>query len=142
MGFYVARLPVKLLIQAGKPVHGVEVLVLGATFKENVRDVRNSRVVELVRELESFGIEVSLYEAMSDFGELQQWGLRTIADPFEANRRYDVLVLAVPHQAFRQKGLDAYLRLLRTNGARLLVDVKGVLSREAAHNAGIVYWSL
>ncbi|MFQ5801294.1 MAG: nucleotide sugar dehydrogenase [Candidatus Methylomirabilales bacterium] len=145
MGVYVAQETVKSLIRVGKAVRGARVLVLGVAFKENVRDVRNSRVVDLVRELESYGIEVSLYDPVADIGELQRWGIRTIGDPFETDGRYDAVILAVSHQVFRQKEPEAYLRLLRTDGARVLMDVKGVLPlTEKKHkgNPGVLYWSL
>jgi len=142
MGVYVAQETIKLLIKAGKAVHGAKVLVLGATFKEDVRDVRNTRVVELVKELESYGVEVAVYDPVADAGDLGRLGLKTIGDPFNMDGRYDAVVLAVSHQVFREKELETYLGLLRKDGTRVLVDVKGVLPREAVESAGILYWSL
>ena len=142
MGVYVAQETVKLLIKSRAAVRGAKVLLLGGAVKENVRDTRNTRIVEMVRELESYGIEVSLYDPVVDIGELQGWGIRTIGDPFKTDGRFDAVVLAVSHQVFREKELDAYLRLLCTEGARVLVDVRGVLPREAVQNTDVVYWSL
>ncbi|MGH7410535.1 MAG: nucleotide sugar dehydrogenase, partial [Candidatus Methylomirabilis sp.] len=142
MGVYVAQETIKLLIKAGKAVHGAKVLVLGATFKEDVCDVRNTRVVELVQELETYGVEVAVYDPVADAGDFERLGLKTIGDPFKMDGRYDAVVLAVSHQVFRQKELKAYFRLLRQDGARVVVDVKGVLPREAVERAGILYWSL
>jgi UDP-N-acetyl-D-galactosamine dehydrogenase len=142
MGVYVAQETIKLLIKAGRSVHGAKVLVLGGTFKENVRDVRNTRVVELVRELESYGVEVSVHDPVAHAGDLERSGLKTIGDPFRMDDRYDAVVLAVSHDVFRQQGIETYLGLLRKDGAGVLVDVKGVLPREAVEQAGTLYWSL
>jgi UDP-N-acetyl-D-galactosamine dehydrogenase len=153
MGVYVAQETVKLLIKAGKAVRGVKVLVLGATFKENVRDIRNTRVVELVKELENHGIEVEVYDPMVDSAELQKLGLKAVRDPFKPDRpgkldqpdkpEYEALVIAVPHRVFREKEPDAYLALLKAEGGPgVLVDIRGVLSRESVENARVVYWSI
>jgi len=149
MGVYVAQETIKLLIKAGKAVQGAKVLILGATFKEDVRDVRNTRIVELVRELETYGVEVAVYDPLVGAAELHKLGLRPVSDPFEPYKpdgpnkpNYDAVVLAVSHQVFRQKELETYLGLLRKDGTRVLVDVKGVLPREAMEHAGILYWSL
>ncbi len=153
MGVYVGQETVKLLIKARKAVSGAKVLVLGITFKENVRDVRNTRVVELVRELENYGIEVMVYDPLVDAAELQKLNLKAVSDPFQPRPpnkpnklnkpEYDAVVLAVPHQAFRDRSPEAYLALLKEEGGPgVLVDVKGVLPREGVEIAGAVYWSL
>ena len=156
MGVYVAQETVKLLIKTGKNVRGAKVLVLGITFKENVRDVRNTRVVELVRELENYGIEVMVYDPLVDRAELQKLNLKAVSDPFQPHQpikpnqpnqpnqpQYDAVVLAVPHRVFREREPEAFLALLKDDdGPGVLVDVKGVLPRETIENAGIVYWSM
>lgn len=142
MGLYVARETVRLLIQAGRVIRGAKVIVLGATFKENVRDARNSRVVELVQEIKNHEIDVEVFDPMVDKVELQQIGLKGVRDPFRAKKVYDAVVLAVPHKIFREKPLDAYLRLLRNRDeAGVLVDIKGVL-RGAIRKTKVLYWSL
>ena len=143
MGIYVAQELVKLLSGAGKSVQEAKVLVLGVTFKENVRDIRNTRVVELVRELETHGAHVWVHDPLAD-GDRVREVLRTavVPDPFQAGQRYDALVLAVPHREFQSKGVRPYLGLLETEGGPgVLVDVKGVLSRRSVERAGAVYWS-
>jgi UDP-N-acetyl-D-galactosamine dehydrogenase len=142
MGLYVARETIKLLIQAGKIVKGAKVLILGVAFKENVRDVRNTRVVELVKELQKYGINVEVHDPLVNSADLQQLGLKEAQDPFVANEAYDAIILTVPHDVFRGKPLEAYVRLLRNdNGPSVLVDVKGVF-REAARETKVLYWSL
>ena len=153
MGVYVAQETVKLLIKARKAVRGAKVLVLGITFKENVRDVRNTRVVDLVREFENYGIEVKVYDPLVDAAELQKLNLKAVSDPFQPHQpikpnqpnqpQYDAVVLAVPHRVFREREPEAFLALLKDDdGPGVLVDVKGVLPRETIENAGIVYWSM
>jgi UDP-N-acetyl-D-galactosamine dehydrogenase len=150
MGVYVAQETVKLLIRAKKAVRGAKVLVLGITFKENVRDVRNTRVVELVHELENYGIEVKVYDPLVDSAELQKLNLKAVSDPFQPHSpnqpQYDAVVLAVPHRVFREKEPEAFLTLLKEeDGPGVLVDVRGALrSVEEIHtkNPGVLYWIL
>src|SRR5712692_3630384 len=142
MGSYVARETVKLLIRAGKVVRGAEVLVLGVAFKADVCDPRNTRVMELVQELEHHGINVAVYDPLVNVIELQKLALRAEQEPFRASGKYDAVVLAVPHRVFRDQPVEAYARLLRNgDGPGVLVDVKGVL-RAARNEPGILYWSL
>jgi len=162
MGVYVAQETIKLLIKAGRSVRGAQVLVLGVTFKENVRDVRNTRVVELVRELENYGVAVSVHDPIIGAADLQRIDLRPVSDPFqppqppqppqpnEPNKpnkpnepQYDAVILAVPHRVFREKSPEEYLALLKTDaGSGVLVDVKGVLPGAIVEQAGALYWSL
>ncbi len=128
-------------------------MVLGITFKENVRDVRNTRVVELVHELENYGIEVKVYDPLVDQAELQKLNLKAVSDPFRPHSpnkpnklnkpQYDAVVLAVPHRTFREKEPEAYLTLFKDgDGPGVLVDVKGVLPRETIEKARVVYWNI
>ncbi len=142
MGKYVAQETVRLLALAGKPILGAKVLVLGVAFKENVRDVRNTRVTELVQELERFGVDVVTYDPVAREADVQGLGLKSVCDPFAGSERYDALVLAVAHKAFRSKPFEAYRKLFRDHaGPGVVVDVKGVL-RDEAGTEGILYWSL
>jgi UDP-N-acetyl-D-galactosamine dehydrogenase len=140
MGVYVAHQTIRLLIQAGKVVRGAKILVLGVAFKENVRDARNTRVAELVQELQNYGANVAVYDPLIDEDELQHLQLTSAPNPFGTKQRYDAIVLTVAHRAFREKPIHEYLQLLQGNPG-VLVDVKGIL-REAAREAGVLYWSL
>ncbi len=143
MGVYVAHQTVKLLIQAGRAVQKAKILVLGLAFKENVPDVRNTRVLDLVRELESYGSQVFVHDPLIDPELLESLGLRIAEDPFSMDDRYDAVILAVSHQAFREKGLQAHLALLTNkDGPGVLVDVKGVVPWDPALNPEVLYWSL
>ena len=167
MGIYVAEETVKLLIQAGKTVRLTKVLVLGVTFKENVGDIRNSRVIELVEKMESYGIDVRIYDPLVSTEQLEQLALKTVGDPFktgdkpvcrppkaDGTDRYDAVILAVPHRVFQKKELKVYLQLLHGGsglpvpsalGGRqtgVIIDVKGILPWRQEENPGILYWSL
>ncbi len=149
MGIHIAREMVRLLIRAGKVIQEAKILVFGVTFKENVRDVRNSRVVDLVRELENYGIGVDVYDPVADPTDLHRLGLKDVPDPFQPNRftepsspGYDGVVLAVPHKAFRAIPGESYVRLLATaGGPGVLVDVKGIWQGQCPRG-DVLYWSL
>ena len=141
MGRHVARETVKLMIKSGKAVKGARVLVLGLTFKENVKDVRNSRVFELIEELAGYGIEVSVHDPLVD---VARFGFTAADSPFDAGQVYDAVVLAVPHRAFKERPTGDYLTLLdapKTSGS-VLADVKAILDKPAIERAGTLYWSL
>lgn len=143
MGVYVAQETVNLLTQVGKDVGRCRVLVLGAAFKENVKDIRNSKVLDLVGELKRCGLEVLIYDPVLGCELLECLNLKALQDPFTERQTYDALVLAVPHTVILQKELPAYLRLLNhEGGAGVLVDVKAVWPRDVIEKAGCVYWAL
>jgi len=142
MGYYVAQETVKLLIRAGKAVRGAQTLVLGVAFKENVCDARNTRVTELVRELENHGVHVTAYDPLLRRGEMERLNLRAVHNPFHAKAKFDAVVLAVPHRIFQDTPAEAYVGLLRNgNKPAVFVDVKGVL-QEARSRKNVLYWSL
>ncbi len=122
MGIFVANKVVKLLSQKGHAVKGAKVLILGITFKENCPDIRNSRVIDIIRELEGFGIALDVFDPMADPEEVkQEYGLELIGQP---DQRYDGMVLAVGHQAFRDIDLD---RLKSKN--TIIYDVKSFFNK-------------
>lgn len=140
MGRYVAQQTVKLLIRARHVVPDSRILVLGATFKENVPDARNSRVVDLVRELESYGCHVEVYDPLIPEDEKQRLRLPFLErDPFASNVQYDAVILAVPHRVFLEMGREM-ARLLSNTETGILIDVKGALRPIA--DSFEYYWSL
>ncbi|MDF1551787.1 MAG: nucleotide sugar dehydrogenase [Deferrisomatales bacterium] len=142
MGKYVAESVVKGLIRCGKAVKGSRVLVLGLTFKENVSDLRNSRVKDVIDELREYGVEVLAHDPMVDPSEAaEEFGLRPV--PLEGLAPVDGVVAAVSHSAFGELNLSALGGLLGGNGAKgVLADVKMRYDRAAAEALGIHYWSL
>lgn len=147
MGRYVAQETVKLLIQAGRPVRSARVLVLGITFKENVPDTRNSRVLDLVQELEGYGCSVDVYDPLIVESDRRHLNVNFVENPFESRARegYDAVVLAVPHRELREQGWIAHLSLLGNTKPGVFVDVKGVFPAAAKAHGNphdVLYWSL
>lgn len=145
MGIFIARETIKTLIGVGKDLTTSKALVLGLTFKENVVDMRNSRVIDMVSELKSYGMSVHVYDPMVDILDLpSHLDLSIIEDPFEAEERYDAVVLAVAHQQFRDKHWESYRNLLANDSGGVLMDVKGILAGIELNNnlGGITYWCL
>lgn len=138
MGHYVARETVKALMRGGLPPEP-RVTVLGLTFKEDVPDLRNTRVVDLVREVEGFGIPVAVHDALADPAEaLAEYGL-ALQGP-DALPPADAVVLAVPHAAYREGGWPLVTGLLK-GGRGLVIDLKGTLDRDAVPD-GVRLWRL
>ena len=138
MGAFVARKTVKLLSERPQGIGRPRVGVLGLTFKENVADLRNSRVPDIVAELASFGAEVVVHDPLVDAEEAHaEYGLDLVA--WDALRDLDAIVLAVAHRAFLDQ-VPALLRTaLRPDG--VLVDVKSAVPRSAVPE-GIRRWAL
>jgi UDP-N-acetyl-D-galactosamine dehydrogenase len=135
MGAYIAQRLVKMLIAAERPVKRARVGILGLAFKEDVPDLRNSRVPDIVGELRSFGVEALVHDPVVDAEEARhEYGLGLV--PFEAMAQLDALVLAVPHRVFRERDLFG-----RLAPGGILVDVKSALDRRAVP-AAVAYWAL
>ena len=129
MGRHVADETVKLMLRAGMPVLGSRVLVLGLTFKENCPDLRNTKVIDLIRTLESYRVQVDVHDPwVSGEDARQEHGLTGFVDVPDAGV-YDAVVLAVAHRQFAELGAEQ-LRRFGRDGA-ILYDVKGLLPKEA-----------
>jgi UDP-N-acetyl-D-galactosamine dehydrogenase len=128
MGQHVASEVVKLMIGKGHAIKGSRVLVLGLTFKENCPDLRNTRVVDLVHEFESFGASVDIYDPWADAAEAKaEYGLTLLSD-VPGSGTYDAVVLAVAHDEFKAGGSEGVRAW--ANGRAVLYDIKGVLPRD------------
>ena len=126
MGAYVAGQLVKAMIRRRIQVEGARVLIMGLTFKENCPDLRNTRVVDVVRELQDYGVQVDVHDPWADAEEARaEYGLELVAEP-EAGA-YDGIVLAVAHDEFRAAGAEA----IRGYGAKkhVLFDLKALLAK-------------
>ncbi|MBS0472148.1 MAG: nucleotide sugar dehydrogenase [Proteobacteria bacterium] len=137
MGGYIARRTVRLLGDCTRPLRDVRIGVLGLTFKENVPDIRNSRVPDIVAELRAFGVTALLHDPLADPAEIRHDYDLEIAD-LSRFRDLDALVLAVPHLHYLSN-LDGLFGMLSAGG--VLVDVKSALA-PAGLPAGLRYWSL
>ncbi|MBI2893501.1 MAG: nucleotide sugar dehydrogenase [Deltaproteobacteria bacterium] len=138
MGAYVAQRLVKLLVHADIPVRGAKVGILGLTFKEDVPDLRNSRVPDIVAELRQFGITPLVHDPHADAHEsLEEYGLKV--SPWSELQGLDAAVLAVSHREFAKKPVADLLSIVRSGG--VVVDVRSMLD-PASVPAGLHYWCL
>ncbi|MCL1915706.1 MAG: nucleotide sugar dehydrogenase [Desulfovibrionaceae bacterium] len=141
MGSLVAGQCVKLINRQGVSMASADIGVLGFTFKENVPDIRNTRVVDIVRELEGHGACVWVHDPLADPSEsLTEYGLKLF--PLNALQNLDALVMAVPHAAFRDLALESLVSRFKPGSPMLLFDIKNFWNRDEARHLGYTYWSL
>ena len=139
MGKYVAEQTVKQLIHARSPVRGDDVIVLGLTFKENCPDTRNTRVIDVIRELQSYGMKVHVHDPVADVVEAKhEYGVELTA--WDDLPKAAAIVLAVAHHEFKQFSVADYLSKLRDNG--VLCDVKCAAPFAELAERGITVWRL
>ncbi|MCS6823616.1 MAG: nucleotide sugar dehydrogenase [Cytophagaceae bacterium] len=137
MGAYIAQKTVKLLIEQGKNIKDSKVLIMGATFKENVDDIRNSKVVDILNELRSFGISFDVTDPRASSEDFEHEYGYSILSEKNIRNDYDVIILAVIHKEYTQ--LDAsYFQSLCKDDA-IFIDVKGIFRRKID---SMRYWSL
>ena len=141
MGKYVAEETVKQLIRASKPVTGARVLILGLTFKENISDLRNSRVIDIIRELKEYEVEVAVHDAQASAEDAQRlYGLQLLKT-IEEQAPYDAVVLAVGHDAYRDRfDLETLEKISR--GRPILMDIKWLFDRASTGRRDMVHWQL
>ena len=140
MGKYVAENCVKQLIKARKAVQGAKVAIFGFTFKENCPDTRNPKIWDIVKELREYGIEPDIFDPIADKEEAER--LYSI-DFKELNeiQDMDAVILAVAHKQFSNYTIDELNRFYG-DGRKILLDLKGLLSKAVFENAGYNYWRL
>jgi UDP-N-acetyl-D-galactosamine dehydrogenase len=134
MGFYVAKNIVKRMSALGKNISKSKVLIMGATFKEDVSDIRNSKVADIVKELKSFSVKVDVVDPHADSEELMHeygFGLNKIG------KGYDGVIVAVNHKEYISMDEKFFKSILASKG--VLVDVKGMYRNKMKN---IIYWSL
>jgi len=142
MGKYVAENLVKKLIEADIEVKNAAVAVLGFTFKENCPDTRNTRVVDIVRELREYGIQAVVADPVADAREAgKEYGI-TLSD-LDRVKDMDAVIIAVAHETFTSLTPAQLASFFKAGQAgRVLVDVKGVLDKQQCENEGYTYWRL
>jgi len=138
MGAFIAQKTIKLLVERDLPIKGARVGVLGLTFKENVPDLRNSRIPDIIRELQSFGIEVQVHDPLGDAAEAMH-EYRIALTKLGDFRSLDGLILAVPHREYLAAGPASLCAQLKPHG--VFVDVKSALS-PADFPLPLAYWRL
>ncbi len=138
MPAHIAKRLVQMLIERGKNPRNCKILVLGVTFKENVSDIRNTKVIDLVRELMDYSINVQLHDPHASPNEIAHEYKLTMID--QITNGYDAIVVAVAHQEYT-KFDTSYLDAI-TNEQPVIMDLKGVLDRKAIKALGMTYWRL
>jgi UDP-N-acetyl-D-galactosamine dehydrogenase len=135
MGFYIGKQTAKKIIAQGKHIQDAKVLVMGATFKEDVSDIRNSKVIDVVNELKSFQVQVDLVDPHASSDEMEhEYGVKLV----EIGKDYDAIIVAVNHRDY--KSLDEkYFQSIMKDGKGVFVDIKGIYKGKIS---GLEYWSL
>ena len=140
MGKYVSERVVKMLIKAGKRVRGSKIAVLGVTFKENVPDMRNTKVADVISELKDYEAEVFVHDPFADPEEASTYyGIEL--NEMDRLAGADVVILAVPHKFYMDIGFSAIAGLCG-NKIPVVVDLKSVFSYSEAKKMNAIYWRL
>jgi UDP-N-acetyl-D-galactosamine dehydrogenase len=162
MGKYVAENTVKKMIQANKQIKGAKVAILGITFKENCSDSRNTKVVDIIRELEEYGIEVKVFDPVANAKEVkEEYGIDLCS--MEDIKDIDAVIVTVAHEEFKNISLEDLKKLYKDydnqnnevleeiaatldedsdNSKQVLIDVKGIFNRKEAEDMNYLYWRL
>jgi UDP-N-acetyl-D-galactosamine dehydrogenase len=136
MGFYIAKQAVKRVIAQGKIIQEARALIMGTTFKEDVSDIRNSKVIDIVNELKSFQMSVDLVDPHASSEEMMhEYGVGLIDQP---GTQYDAIIVAVNHREYADLD-ESYFKGLLKDGQGVFIDVKGIYKGKIN---SLVYWSL
>jgi UDP-N-acetyl-D-galactosamine dehydrogenase len=139
MGSFIAQKLIKMLVAAEKPINGARIGIFGLTFKENVPDLRNSRVPDIIRELHQFGLVPLVHDPMADAHEAgEEYGVQFT--PLAEFPQLDAVILAVPHRQYLVEDAREILGLLKPGG--VIVDVKAALEVDNPGLSGHLVWSL
>ena len=139
MGKFIAKQAIKKIIAAENNILKSSVTVLGVTFKENCPDIRNSKVIDIIKELEEFGIKVTANDPYADFEECKkEYNINLVN--FNKLTPSSCIIIAVEHDQYKKLPIKALFSLLNKNG--VIIDVKGMLNSDEIIKAGYAYWSL
>jgi UDP-N-acetyl-D-glucosamine/UDP-N-acetyl-D-galactosamine dehydrogenase len=137
MGFYAAKQLVKKLIAAGKNIQQSKILVMGVTFKENVSDIRNSKVADVISELKSYGVSLDIIDPYANSRELKhEYGFSLVDKPGDG---YDAVVVAVNHKDYIKLTESDFKNLMKGVDNPILIDIKGIFRNKISSD--IQYWS-
>lgn len=141
MGKHVANSIIKQLIQANMNVNEAKIGIFGLTFKENVADVRNTKVIDILKELDDYGVKYIVHDPHAEADDVKhEFGIDLAEEA--AMKELDCVVLAVPHDHYKEVyTVDHISSLFRTDN-KVLIDIKGVYDRKTCEAAGMNYWSL
>jgi len=140
MGKFVAEQTMKLLCQLPRPVNELKVAVLGLTFKENVPDLRNSKVPDIINELREYGVQVVVHDPIAESEEaVHEYGIKLV--DLKQIKDVDGVIMAVAHRSFLEMGMSELLKPLRDQNSGVLIDVKSILDPSKVPSS-IKYWRL
>jgi UDP-N-acetyl-D-galactosamine dehydrogenase len=143
MGKYIAEQTVKHLIAVGKTVKEAKVLITGITFKENISDIRNSRVIDIINELKEYGINVIVCDPLADPEAVKhEYGVKL--SKYSTDIKVDAVVIAVAHHIFKEHlNIDTLKKHLSSNCTNgVVIDVKGIFEAEDFKSSDLLYWRL
>lgn len=141
MGKYVAQETIKHLIQAGKSIKDAKVAILGITFKENCPDVRNTKVLDIINELNDYGVETFIHDPVADTSELLRENNITLLS-LDAVNDMDAIIIAVAHDVFKELDLEWINNASSKDQKPILIDVKGLFSVSSNEDLDLLYWRL
>jgi len=140
MGKYIAENVIKTMIRENIPVNKANVLIMGFSFKENIGDIRNTRVVDILYELKDFGVNISIFDPLVHSEEVRNEYNIELIDRIDKNAPYDAIIVAVKHDKFKEYNIE-YLKEISKNPF-LLFDVKSIYDKNRVIGSGGVYWRL
>jgi len=126
MGKFIAEKTIKLMIKNGKRIKDSNVLIMGLTFKENCPDIRNTKVVDIIHELQEYGANIDVYEPWIDEKDKGYYAYNFVENPFSEKKKYEAVIVAVGHDEFKTLSEKEYNNLIE--GEKVLIDVKGIVS--------------
>ena len=138
MGKFIAESTVKLMIKEGKQILNSKVLIMGVTFKENIKDIRNSRVIDIYNELTSYGIKPYVYDPYAEEEDVKrEYGIELLKNP-QQEAPYDAVIVAVKHDQFKELRPEFFKEISASKP--IVVDVKGIYDREKFKD--LILWRL
>src|SRR5699024_3562162 len=139
MGKHVATNVIKQIILSGQPVKGAKVGIFGFTFKENVGDIRNTKVIDIIDELKEYGVEILVYDPIVKREEaINEYDIQLVSE--EELKELNAIILAVPHREFDDYSIDYFDTLYEKE--KVMIDVKGRFDQKQFEDKGYFYWSL
>ncbi len=126
MSAYIAKKTVHFLVDYDKKIKDSDILIMGFTFKENCPDIRNTKVIDIVDELEDFGCNVHIYDPWVDKKEMSsEYDRELISNPFKSDKLYDAIIVSVAHHQFTELNNENYKSI--SSGTPIILDVKGIV---------------
>ena len=126
MSAYIAKKTVRLLVDEDKKIKNSEILIMGFTFKENCPDIRNTKVIDIVEELEEFGCQVDIYDPWVNKNDMEKsFKRQLIESPFSSLKRYEAIIVCVAHNQFKELSTKDFN--LISEGRPVVLDVKGIV---------------